>query len=182
MPFAQNPSVFVSYARSDGVTFAGTLRSRLEAEGVRLWRDLERMEGGRDWWLQIASALDAVEYMVLVMTPAAMRSELVRKEWRYARQRGVCVYPVIGAPYLDFAALPRWMRSLHFYDVDQEWTKFLNDLRTRCEPRRVPFMAEDLPAGFVPRQAEFDQLVSHLLDRTRDEPIAITAALRAAGG
>jgi WD40 repeat protein len=139
------------------------------------------MEGGRDWWLQITAALDAVEFMVLVMTPAAMNSDLVRKEWRYARQHGVCVYPVKGGD-IDFNVLPRWMRSRHFYDLEHEWAKFLNDLRTRCEQRRIPFMADDLPSDFVRRPVEFDRLVSLVLNREEGEPIAITAALRAAGG
>ena len=140
------------------------------------------MEGGRDWWLQIVAALDAVEFMVLIATPAAIQSALVRKEWRYARQRGVCVYPLRGDPDLDLDALPRWMRSVHFYDPVLEFPKLLNDLRTRCERRRVPFMVEDLPAEFVPRPSEFEQLLSHVLDREREEPVAITTALRAAGG
>jgi hypothetical protein len=54
------------------------------------------MEGGRDWWLQIVEALDKVEFMVLVMTPKALESPIIRKEWRYAREKGVCVYPVKG--------------------------------------------------------------------------------------
>jgi WD40 repeat protein len=174
--------VFISYARSDGEALARGVRARLEREGVPLWRDRESMEGGRDWWLQITAALDAVEFLLLIMTPAALASPLVRKEWRYARQRGVCVYPVKGTADLDFDALPRWMRSVHFYDLDHEWTKLANDLRTRCERRRVPFMVEDLPPEFVPRPAEFERLVSHVLDREREEPIAITTALRAAGG
>jgi WD40 repeat protein len=174
--------VFVSYARSDGEALARDLRQRLEAEGVVLWRDREGMEGGRDWWLQITAALDAVEFLLLIMTPAAAESALVRKEWRYARQRGVCVYPVKATAALDFDALPRWMRSVHFYDPEHEWPKLRNDLRTRCERRRVPFMVEDLPPEFVARPTEFDQLLSHVLDREREEPIAITTALRAAGG
>jgi len=174
--------VCISYARSDGEALATDLRRRLEAEGIPLWRDREGMEGGRDWWLQITAALDAVEFVVLIMTPAAMRSPLVRKEWRYARQHGVCVYPVQGVPDLDFDAMPRWMRSVHFYELKREWTKFINDLNTRCEQPRVPFMVEDMPADFVPRPAEFERLVSHLLDRERGEPIAITTALRGAGG
>lgn len=161
---------------------ATDLRHRLEAQGVPLWRDREGMEGGRDWWLQITAALDAVEYLLLVMTPAALQSPLVRREWRYARQRGVCVYPVRGTSDFDFAALPRWMRSVHFYDLDHEWPKLLNDLRTRCERRRVPYMVEDLPPEFVSRPAEYERLVAHILDREREEPIAITTALRAAGG
>ena len=150
MPPFQRSGVFISYARTDGEPQARELRQRLEAEGIRLWQDREGMEGGRDWWLQITAALDSVEFMVLVMTPAAMDSAVVRKEWRYARQHGVCVYPVMGGADLDFSVLPRWMRSLHFYDLEHEWAKFLNDLRTRCEQRRVPFMADDLPLGLRP--------------------------------
>jgi hypothetical protein len=47
------------------------------------------MEGGRDWWLQITEALNVVEFLVLIMTPAALRSQMGRREWRYARQQGV---------------------------------------------------------------------------------------------
>ena len=181
MPLVSRSGVFLSYSRADGEPQALALRQRLETAGIRLWQDRADMEGGRDWWLQIAAALDSVEFMVLVMTPAAVESTLVRKEWRYARQHGVCVYPVIGGD-IDFARLPRWMRSVHFYDPAHEWPKLLNDLRTRCEQRRVPFMADDLPPDFVPRPMEFERLVSLVLDRVRDEPVAITAALRAAGG
>ena len=90
------PRVFISYARSDGEQFATQLRKRLEAKHIPLWHDRVGMEGGRDWWQQITQALDVVEFMLLVMTPAAMQSEIVRKQWRYARQQGVCVYPVTG--------------------------------------------------------------------------------------
>jgi hypothetical protein len=141
--------VFISYARSDGEEFANNLRSRLEGAQVSLWQDRVGMEGGRDWWLQITEALDRVEFMALVITPSALKSDTVRKEWRYARQQGVCVYPIKGTPNLDFDSLPRWMRTAHFYDLDREWEKFVNDLKTRCQMRRVPFMVEDLPEGFL---------------------------------
>src|SRR5258708_4337475 len=176
------PRVFISYARSDGERFATELRQRLQAEQIPLWQDRIGLEGGRDWWQQITEALNKVEFMVLVMTPAAMGSETVHKEWRYARQQGVCVYPVKGAPGLDFNRLPHWMRSAHFYDLDHEWQKLVNDLNTRCQQARVPFMVEDLQADYVPRPQEFDALIDRLLDQRREEAIAITAALLGAGG
>jgi WD40 repeat protein len=176
------PRAFISYARTDGERFAAQLWIRLEAEHIPLWQDRVGMEGGRDWWQQISEALDVVEFMVLVMTPSAMRSETVRKEWRYARQQGVCVYPVKGAPDLDFNSLPHWMRSAHFYDLDYEWQKLINDLNTRCQQARVPFMVEDLPVDYVARPQEFEALIDTLLDQQREEPVAITAALRGAGG
>ena len=182
--------VFISYARSDGEAFAQVLLTRLEALGIDAWQDRARMEGGRDWWLQITEALDRVEFMALVMTPGAVKSETVRKEWRYARQQGVCVYPVKGTPDLDFNSLPCWMRDLHFYDLGSfennlngpEWQKFINALNTRCQIRRVPFMVGDLPEGFVQRPGEFERLLKLLCNERREEPIAITAALRGAGG
>jgi WD40 repeat protein len=176
------PRVFLSYARADGEPFATQLRQRLEAEHIPLWQDRVGLEGGKDWWLQITEALEKVEFMVLVMTPAAMRSETVRKEWRYARQQGVCVYPVKGVLDLDFTSLPHWMRSAHFYDPDHEWQKLVNDLNTRCQLARVPFMVEDLPPDYVPRAQEFEALIVRMLDQRREEPVAITAALRGAGG
>src|SRR6266566_1918803 len=176
------PRVFLSYARSDGEQLATDLRQQLLDEHIPLWQDRVGLEGGKDWWLQITEALDVVEFLVLVMTPAAMGSETVRKEWRYARQQGVCVYPVKGEPDLNFNSMPHWMRSAHFYDLDYEWQKLVNDLNTRCQQPRVPFMVEDLPTDFVPRPQEFEALIDRLLDQQREEPVAITAALRGAGG
>jgi hypothetical protein len=45
-----------------------------------------------------------------------MQSETTRKEWRYARQRGVNVYRVKGCSddELEYASLPNWMRNAHF--------------------------------------------------------------------
>lgn len=84
MPLASHtapPRIFISYARTDE-PFAQTLRSKLAAQGFALWQDRTDLEGGKAWWDQIAQALKVVEYMVLVMTPAALRSEVVRQEWR----------------------------------------------------------------------------------------------------
>ena len=69
------PRIFLSYARSDGEQFAAELRQRLQTEHIPLWQDRVGMEGGRDWWQQITEALDVVEFMVLVMTTAAIRSQ-----------------------------------------------------------------------------------------------------------
>ena len=178
----QKSGIFLSYARSDGEDFAREVRTRLEGEQFSLWQDRVSMEGGRDWWLQIVEALDHVEFMVLLMTPATLHSSTVRKEWRYARQNGVCVYPVKGPFPIDFASLPRWMRDVHWYNLDFEWLKFVHDLQCSCTQPHVPFMVEDLPEDFVERPREFESLVSLVLDEQREEPVAITAALRGAGG
>jgi hypothetical protein len=56
----------------------------------------------------------------------------------------------------------------------------LNFISARPAPT-VPFMACDLPADFVPRPDEFEQIVAHVLG-AGSGPVAISAALRGAGG
>ena len=175
--------VFISYARSDGSAIAAELRERLQLEEIPLWQDVVGMEGGENWWLQVTNALNHVEYMALVITPNALKSETVKKEWRYAREQGVCIYPINGATNLNFAEFPRWLQKKHLYDFsdDVQWQKFLNDLETHCEVPRVPVMVEDV-SDFVPRPKEYQQLLANLLNPKDDTPVAITAALRGAGG
>lgn len=178
--------LFISYARRDGEDFATRLRKRLEAEQpeITIWQDRARMEAGLGWWKQITDAIDSVDFMVLVMTPEAMKSETVRKEWRYARQQGVCVYPVKGATdsELAFSTLPRWMSKAHFFDLDREWDTFIHHIKGPCQATRIPFMAPDLPEWFVARPTEFDALKRYLLSPNCEDPVAITTALHGAGG
>jgi hypothetical protein len=46
----------------------------------------------------VTDAIDSVEFLILVMTPAAIESGNVQKEWLYPRQQVVYVYPVKGVP------------------------------------------------------------------------------------
>jgi hypothetical protein len=176
--------VFLSYARKDGEDFAVMLRERLreKAPDIIVKQDRNLLEGGVGWWKQLTEAIDSVEFLVLVMTASSMQSETVRKEWRYARQQGVCVYPVKGAPDLKFSDLPRWMSKSHFFDIDKEWESFVAHLRKGCDTPRVPFMAPDLPQNFTERPDEFGRLKDLLLSKDRKEPVAITTALSGAGG
>jgi NB-ARC domain/TIR domain len=178
------PRVFISYARHDGEVFATNLRQRLEREQPELtiWQDRSRMEGGVGWWKQITAALETVQYLVLVMTPAAVVSEESRREWRYARQAGVCVYPVKGVPdaELHFDAMPLWMRKAHFFDLDREWETFVQHLKSPCQADRVPFMAPDLPSGFVPRPDLTKWVLDLILDSGSPRPG--TVVLHGAGG
>ena len=175
--------VFISYARSDGANIANELRGLLQLEGIEPWQDVLAMEGGKDWWLQITDALNHVEYMALVLSPNALRSETMRKEWTYARQHGVCIYPISPSDSIDVSQFPRWLQKKHIYNLSKEieWQKFLNDLETRCNAPRVPMMLDNL-TDFVPRPEEYQQLLTNLLNRKDNSPVAITAALRGAGG
>src|SRR5664280_1648554 len=132
MSVRERSGVFISYSRQEA-GIANSLRKRLEAAKVgTIWQDLANLEGGVGWWQQITEAIDRSEFMVLIASSASIQSTTVRSEWRYARQVGVCVYPVL-AERLNFDTLPRWMRETQFYDLELEWDKFLQHLKRGCQ-------------------------------------------------
>jgi TIR domain len=104
----ERSGIFLSYARIDGETFATQLRERIRKEvpDVAIKQDRLLLEGGIGWWKQITSAIDSVDFLVLVMTKSTMESATVEREWRHARQQGVCVYPVRPRPNLTFLSCP----------------------------------------------------------------------------
>src|SRR6516165_6247094 len=90
--------IFISYSRKVGAEFAANVRKRLQKENLSIWQDLIALEGGRDWWSQIEDGLKskALQHFVLVITPAALASAVVRREIRLARQEGKAVSPIKG--------------------------------------------------------------------------------------
>jgi len=83
----------------------------------------------------------------------------------------------------DFREKLRHDLSLWLADSEQPWSK--PKIRIAEEiPQALnkPFMAPDLPDGFVERPAEFGKLSGLILAKNRKRPLAITTALRGAGG
>jgi hypothetical protein len=154
--------------------------------GFHLWRDIHDIEGGEPFWEEIKEAIDACDSVVLCLSPDALKSEWVQKEWHYARQQGKRVVPVLVAD-VDFDSVPRWMRRLDRKDLragarerDTIWASFIRPLNTPYDGRKVPFMADALPDYFVQRPTEFEALAGALVDN--DGAVAITAALQGGGG
>ena len=174
--------IFISYSRKDGAGTAATLRKDLESRNLSVWQDVVALEGHRDWWSQIEDALraKALQHFVLVVTKGALESQVVRREIRVARQEGKTVSPVRG-PGLDPADVPRWFGHVYDLDIPEQQALFMHVLEGPGKQNRVPMMAPEPPADFVQRPREFDALKVKLLDAKGDS-VAITAALRGAGG
>ena len=175
--------IFISYSRRDGKVAADRLRDELLKERFSVWQDLVALEGGVDWWSQIESALRSkpLQHFVLVTTPAALKSAVVRREIRLARQEGKTVLPVRGPGFQDLGQLPRWLGHVYDLDIIEQRNLFLNVLAAPSRTARVPMMAPEPPVDFIQRAEEFNALKSSLLD-ARGDALAITAVLRGAGG
>jgi hypothetical protein len=152
--------IFISYSRRDGATFARDLRITLEQQPLSVWQDVVALEGGQDWWSQIENALRSKElqHFVLVVTPAALESGVVKQEIRLARQEGKSVSPVRGPGVVDLNKLPRWLGHVYDLDLPEQKTALIAKLQREAEPRRAPMMAPELPPEFIARPAEFNAL------------------------
>jgi NB-ARC domain/TIR domain len=183
MPAPALARIFLSYSRKDGAAFAAELRKKLLKEELSVWQDIVALEGGRDWWSQIEQAIrsKAVEHFVLVVTPAALASPVVRREIRLARQEGKNVSPVKGPGLGDLGAMPRWIGHVYDLDLPESCNTFLGVLKLPSDQKRVAMLAPEPPGDFVARPLEFDALKKELLNNKGDA-IAVTAALKGAGG
>src|SRR6266545_3730894 len=176
------PRAFVSYSRRDGIESARELRRRLEERGVAVWQDLVGLEGGRDWWTQIREVLTArtLQHVIVLLTPQGLQSRIIKREIRLARQEGKQVSPVKG-PGVDLAEVPHWIGHVYDLNFPEQWERLLTVLPTSPKPKRVPFMAPEPPEDFIERPEEFGGLKTALLS-PKGDAVAITAALRGAGG
>jgi WD40 repeat protein len=182
-PPCDTARVFISYSRTDGATFASELRSKLLSKDLSVWQDIVALEGGRDWWTQIEEALrsKALQHFVLIVTPAALGSSVVRHEIRLARQEGKTVSPIRGPGLDELGKLPRWLGQLYDLDLPEHFTALIRVLEDQSRQKRVPMMAPEPPADFVKRLTESESLKKKLCDQKGDM-VAISAALKGAGG
>ncbi len=187
MDFAAAP-VFISYSRSDGRAFAEAFERRLAAEGIHTWRDLTDMGAG-DILPQVLRAIEDAKHLVLILSRRALVSDWIKREWSHARLMGKQVSPVLADPTLTRADLPAWMKREEVFDIDPErdrdqerWQALVLGLRGDGRVKRRPYMQGDLSADYVPRPAEIAALKAAVLAEAPDRTVALTTALRGAGG
>ena len=168
--------IFISYSRKDGVAFAADLRKRLTKKKFAIWQDIVSLEGGRDWWSQIEDTLKSrmLDHFVLVVTPEALKSQVMRREARLARQEGKTVSPIRGPGLVNLNALPRWLGQVYDLDLPEHWNKLIQVLTGPSRQKRMPMMAPEPPADFVKRPREFETLKQQLLD-SKGDAVAISA-------
>jgi hypothetical protein len=104
------PYIFVSYAREDR-QYVDELTAALTAAGVGVWVDHAIGYGDR-WADVVRDRIDGCAAMVVVMSPAAERSDWVAREIARAEQAGRRIYPLL----LEGSTFFR-LGNLHYEDV-----------------------------------------------------------------
>jgi WD40 repeat protein len=174
--------VFVSYARGDA--------RRVDAlvEGLRqlrydVWLDQE-LTGGQAWWDAVLSQIRASSAVLVAVSPAALESVAVRREYEYGHAVGRPLLPVIvdGVP---LETLPSLLAPLQVVDYRQPGVKnafaLAAALAALPAPQALPQPLPDpppIPISYLSGLKEHSQAATLSLD----EQLALIGRLKAALG
>ncbi len=178
-------NLFISYVLEDGAfVHAVVERLRLDYPDIIIHDALPHQFAAKeDWREQLSSGLDRSQGMLVILSRAALRSSQLQREWRYARQRGICIYPLITRQPIDLNILPNWIRRGYYeYNKRSSWQSLIIQLRDNCQARAIPFMAPSLPAGFVKRVSKQQSLLETTLSIQSTEPPLDIIALHGPAG
>lgn len=71
--------VFISYAREE-MDAAKMVRLVLERNGISCWMDVEGIDSGDDFGVEISAAIRACKAVVFILSARSQRSQWTRKE------------------------------------------------------------------------------------------------------
>jgi len=132
--------VFISHATKDA-QFAHRLADDLQRLGVRVWIAPESIRPGESWVSAIERGLNESSHVVVVLTPAALESEWVKKETDVAiaqeRRGRIQVIPLDVEPCEVPLLLSSYQMVSFRRDYDAGLSQLVNILGLRAvEPRR----------------------------------------------
>lgn len=117
--------IFISYSRKD-IVFVRRLAGDLEKLGYEVWWDVSDLRGGDDWVRVIPEAIEASQFFLVVLSPNALTSEWVRKEYTQALSLHKKVIPLM----LASSRVPFSLNTINYVDftLEDEYAASLNNL------------------------------------------------------
>lgn len=116
--------VFISYSRKD-IAFARRLAGDLERTGFDVWWDISDLKGGDDWVRFIPAAIEASQYVVVLLSPESIQSEWVEREYSYAIRHRKKIIPAMIKP----CAVPFSLHTINYVDfVNEDYVTAANKL------------------------------------------------------
>jgi hypothetical protein len=174
--------VFISYARSDAV------RVDELVEGLRqlhydAWVDKE-LTGGQAWWDTVLSQIRVSSTVLVAVSPAALESVAVRREYEYAHAVGRPLIPVV-VDRVQLETLPPLLAQLQVVDYRQPDTMsafaLAAALTTLPTPQALPRPLPEpppIPVSYLSGLKEQAQAAT----LSMDEQLALVARLKVALG
>ncbi len=126
--------IFVSHAKDDRA-FALQLVQLLSKFSVDVWVDATYGSGDTERSLELQSALETSEAMVVIISPAAMADVKVSGEWQYFQEREKHIIPLIWQP----ADIPVPLQRERYVDLHEgDFKAALIMLRTELKLSSTP--------------------------------------------
>lgn len=110
-----NPYIFISHSSKDNDAVAEIVDD-LQAKGITVWVDFDRLESGTQWLNTIQDAIDDCAGFVVIMSQVSRRADWVMRECLYAMQLRKPLFIAL----IDDVPLPLLL-------VDRQFTPFLKD-------------------------------------------------------
>ena len=124
--------VFISYSTPDE-KWADRLRSALTKRDVEVWDPASQITAGENWGLKYGRALENSDAIVVLVSPASVKSDWVRYEIQYAlsspqfRDR---LIPVLVRQTEEIPWILRKLKVIHAtQDIDETARRIVNALR-----------------------------------------------------
>jgi hypothetical protein len=124
-------SIFVSYAHQDQ-KWAKSLISMLVEKGVDVWDAPSKLAPGDNWPLEVGKALERAEAMIVLVSPAATRSQDVQREIGYALSSERFhdrLIPIIVKPTEKIPWILAWMKPMKGNDPMQVSDRVMKRLK-----------------------------------------------------
>ncbi len=176
--------IFLSYSHKNK-DFAEKVANDLEKVGHEVWWDITDIEGGDRWAKEIQEGITQSEIFVIIVSPDAIISEWVEKEFIFASNKNMKIIPLL----YEECELPVWLLNLQYIDLreDSYDTNFQQVLSSVENYGRRAGDAKAKPPKFIKRVSKISPywlllliatllaiLVAFLLNPTSGPPIAPT--------
>lgn len=110
--------IYFSYARADS-RFVDRLDADLRARGYKTWIDRRKLEASQDWQAEIDAAIVRCDLFLISLSPKAVISTPVRREFEKALERSKRLMPII----YENCTIPAWMSAVD----GTHWQGFTKD-------------------------------------------------------
>lgn len=170
-------SIFLSHTSIDK-PFVEKLAKDLKRLGINVWFDKYEIKVGDSLVRKIEEGIKANEYLGIILTPEALRSEWVRNEldaaWAKQMQtRKIGILPIL----LRDCEIPLFLASKKYADFRTDYDAGLSELAAIFGIKNTETVTENNWRKFTKgkdsgwkkyREAEFEELVTALAARARD--------------
>jgi hypothetical protein len=112
-PLGAQANAFISYSRND-IRFVEQLAAALQNSGVTPTIDKSDIAAFEDWWQRIQNLISQADTVIFVVSPAAIQSDVCRKEVNQLRKR---LAPIVLASVPD-SDIPEELSKLNYIRFD----------------------------------------------------------------